>query len=239
MYSGSVASTGTHSAGCAPAMSSDQSASRPGTSGARSCGRWSMMQRLGLTVASSVALADALPLEHARETGDLLQQGAIREAGDRLSDGAVVDESRLVAAAGRHVPIEGVIARVDDATREPAIVRRPRSVEHPVPTPVPVDAVSGLRPEPFGLVAPPRIHLVLRAGHRSHAPGNRVSARRRDFVQVLHVRAHCTVNPLHLRVRRLDDVVLVRGVGAAAVAESELACGEPYRVARVHVARPG
>src|SRR2546421_436299 len=43
------------------------------------------------------------------------------------------------------------------------------------------------------------------------------SARRRDLVQVLHVRAHCTVNPLHLRVRRLDDVVLVRGVGAAAV----------------------
>src|SRR3989442_1933434 len=45
------------------------------------------------------------------------------------------------------------------------------------------------------------------------------SARRRYLVQVLHVRAHCTVNPLHLRVRRLDDVVLVRGVGAAAVAE--------------------
>src|SRR5207245_10732596 len=120
-----------------------------------------------------VAFADALPAEHAGEAGDLLQQRAIREAGDGLSDGAVVDESRLVGAAARHVPVEGVVARVDDATREPAIVRRPRSVEHLVPAPVPVDAVSGLRPEPLGLVAPPRIHLVLRAGHRLQAPGHR------------------------------------------------------------------
>src|SRR3989442_1736637 len=137
MYSGSVASTGTHSAGCAPAMSSDQSASRPGTIGARSCGRWRMMQRLGLAVASSIALS----------------------------------RSGFYGAAARHVPVEGVVARVDDATREPAIVRRPRSVEHLIPAPVPVDAVGGLRPEPLGLGAPPRIHLVLRAGHRSQAPG--------------------------------------------------------------------
>src|SRR3989442_14027101 len=65
------------------------------------------------------------------------------------------------------------------------------------------------------------------------------SARPRDFVQVLDVGAYGAVDALDLRVRRLDEVVLVRGVGAAAVAESEVTRGEPQRIAREHVARPG
>src|SRR5438034_3334055 len=57
MYSGSVAATGTQSAGCAFAINSDHSTSRPATIAARSCGRWRMMQRFGLAEASSIALS--------------------------------------------------------------------------------------------------------------------------------------------------------------------------------------
>src|SRR5256885_2059978 len=59
MYSGSVAATGTHSAGRAVAMSSAQSESRPATSGASSWGRCRMMQRRGFTSASSIALSSS------------------------------------------------------------------------------------------------------------------------------------------------------------------------------------
>ena len=59
MYSGSVAATGTHAAGCAAAVSSAQSTSRPGISGACSCGRCRMMQRRGLTSARSIALSSS------------------------------------------------------------------------------------------------------------------------------------------------------------------------------------
>src|SRR2546430_183008 len=59
MYSGSVAATGTHSAGRAVAMTSAQSKSRPATSGARSWGRCRLMQRRGFTSASSIALSSS------------------------------------------------------------------------------------------------------------------------------------------------------------------------------------
>src|SRR5205807_1592814 len=57
------------------------------------------------------------------------------------------------------------------------------------------------------------------------------SSRPRDFIQVLDVGAHRTVDPLNLRIRRLDDVVLVRGVRAAAVAQPEVAGRKPQRIA--------
>src|SRR5437764_4873887 len=64
------------------------------------------------------------------------------------------------------------------------------------------------------------------------------SARARHLVEIFHVRPHRAVDPLHLRVRRLDQVVFVRRVRAAAVAQSEVARREPQRLAGEHVAGP-
>src|SRR5205823_4221821 len=133
MYSGSVAATGTHAAGCAAVVSSAQSTSRPGIIGACCCGRCRMMQRRGFTSASSVAFPDAQPGEGAGEAGDLIAQLAIREALDRARDRTVVDERRLVGAAVLHVPVEGVVAGVHLRAREPAVERGTRAVEHTVP----------------------------------------------------------------------------------------------------------
>ena len=55
MYSGSVAATGTQSAGSAPAIASAQSRSRPPASVAVACGRCRITQRSGLWSASSMA----------------------------------------------------------------------------------------------------------------------------------------------------------------------------------------
>src|SRR5436309_395678 len=50
-----------------------------------------------------------------------------------------------------------------------------------------------------------------------------------EFVQVLDERHHGAVVALHIRIGRLDHVVLVRRVRAAAVAEAEVAGGEAQR----------
>ena len=55
MYSGSVALTGTQSAGLAPSTAWAQSMSRPSTIGASACGRCRITHRSGLLVASSIA----------------------------------------------------------------------------------------------------------------------------------------------------------------------------------------
>src|SRR6266699_4212043 len=46
---------------------------------------------------------------------------------------------------------------------------------------------------------------------------------RRQLEQVFDEREHDAIHPLDLRVRRFDDVIFVRRMGAAAVAEAEMA----------------
>src|SRR5262245_4000844 len=67
----------------------------------------------------------------------------------------------------------------------------------------------------------------------------------RELVEVLNERQDGAVEALYVRVRRLDHVVLVRRMGPAAVAESEVAGGQFQRLAgedvtrvRARVARP-
>ena len=67
----------------------------------------------------------------------------------------------------RYVPVERIVAGVDDATGEPSEVRRPRGVEDRAPSLVPMDRVGGFAPEPLRLGAPTRIHLVLGAWHQT------------------------------------------------------------------------
>src|SRR5207245_520483 len=87
----------------------------------------------------------------------------IREGLDRARDRTVVDQRGLVGAAVLDVPIERVVARVDHAARKPAVKRGARAVEHAIPTLVPVDGFAGFGPEPFRVLGPLRVDLVLAA----------------------------------------------------------------------------
>src|SRR5256885_10227916 len=110
-----------------------------------------------------VARADALASQDAGEAGDLTAQLSIRECLDPARDGAVVDERSLVGAAVLDMPIDRVVAGVDDAAREPAVERGARVIEHAIPSLVPVYGFAGFGPEPFRVLGPLRIHLVLDA----------------------------------------------------------------------------
>lgn len=58
-----------------------------------------------------------------------------------------------------------------------------------------------------------------------------------QLVQILHERQHRAVEALHVRCCGVDHVVLVRCMRAAAVAEAEMAGGEPERLVGENVAR--
>src|SRR5436309_12712792 len=55
---------------------------------------------------------------------------------------------------------------------------------------------------------------------------------RRQFENVFHEREHGAIDPLDFRVRRFDHVVFVRSMGAAAVAEAEMAGWQAERFSR-------
>src|SRR4029079_11081282 len=65
---------------------------------------------------------------------------------------------------------------------------------------------------------------VPRVSQRSNEPG--IGASGGELVQELDVGARRAVDALELGVRRLDEVVLVGGVGSAAVAQAEVARAE-------------
>src|SRR5271157_4454165 len=65
------------------------------------------------------------------------------------------------------------------------------------------------------------------------------SADRRQFVQILDVRARRAVDAYKLGVLRLDDVVFVRRVRAVAVAQAEVAGRQLQRVSGKYVTGPG
>ena len=64
------------------------------------------------------------------------------------------------------------------------------------------------------------------------------SINRRQLEQVFDEREHDAIHTLDLRVRRFDDVIFVRRMGAAAVAEAEMAGWQTERFAGEHVAGP-
>src|SRR2546423_644445 len=61
----------------------------------------------------------------------------------------------------------------------------------------------------------------------------------RQLVQILDIRARSALNALHLRIARLDHVILVGRVGAAAMSQAEVSGGQAQRVAGEDVSRPG
>src|SRR5260370_23263704 len=83
-----------------------------------------------------------------------------------------------------------------------------------------------------------------RRGESEHLPrcgrkrGSRL-ARLRQFEQEFHVRTSSTVDALDFRVFRFNDVVLVRSVRAASVAEAKASCGAAQGIAGENGAAPG
>src|SRR6266852_5971214 len=63
--------------------------------------------------------------------------------------------------------------------------------------------------------------------------------RESQLVQVIDEGADGAVHALELRVFRLDDVIFVRSVRAAAVAEAEVTCRQAQPLTGEYVARPG
>ena len=70
-----------------------------------------------------VALADPVPDQGTGEAGDQVLQLGIGDRALGAGDGAVVDDGGLGAAAGRDVPVDGIVAGVQPAALEPAIER--------------------------------------------------------------------------------------------------------------------
>ena len=94
-----------------------------------------------------VALAHPAPGQHPGEPRDLVAELRVGVAALVAGDRTVVDESRLVAATGLDVDVERVVAGIELSAREPAVARRVRVVQHPLPAFRPVDGFGRLRPE--------------------------------------------------------------------------------------------
>src|SRR5713101_6382469 len=72
---------------------------------------------------------------------------------------------------------------------------------------------------PFGVRA--QVHHVALDSHVTRSGPESPSAGYSELCEVLDEGAGCTVEALDLRIRGLDDVVLIGGVRAAPVAEAE------------------
>src|SRR5207245_1946652 len=128
-----------------------------------------MMQERGFPEASSIALSSSglygttrfTSMPHEAETISVGSAWLMRAASS--CDASGVDQRGLAGAALLDVPIERVVARVDPAARKPAVKRGARAVEHAIPMLVPVDGFAGFGPEPFRVLGPLRVDLVLDA----------------------------------------------------------------------------
>ena len=111
----------------------------------------------------AVARLHALSREYAGEPRHLVSQFAVGEARRGSCDGRVVDESQLVAAAALDMPVERVVTGVQAPAGEPAVERRLRVVEDPLPRLVPVDRRRSLRPETVRILERTTVDLLVAA----------------------------------------------------------------------------
>src|SRR5207247_10688498 len=103
---------------------------------------------------------------------------AMADSLNGVGNRTVGDESRLVSTAMLDVPVESVVAGVDDTTREPAREGGSRGIEHAVPLLVPRHGFRRFRPEAFWIGEPPRIDHIVRPAHAR--PKLRAGARTRN-----------------------------------------------------------
>ena len=136
MYSGSVAATGTQSAGSAPAAASAQSRSRPAVSAAVACGRCRITQCSGLWLARSMArsriglysMTRLTSIPQDAETITLGAASSIRVASSGAANPPNTTEctAPILAHASMAISASGIIGRYT-ITRSPLSTPRPRS----------------------------------------------------------------------------------------------------------------
>ena len=89
-------------------------------------------------------------------------------------DGGIIDQCGLVVAPIQRVAVDGVVAGVADAIREPAAIDAGVFVENFLRFLIPVEGIRGLTPETLRVALPARIDLVIAACagvHRRPLPG--------------------------------------------------------------------
>ena len=136
MYSGSVAATGTQSAGSAFLAASSQSRSRPSISTAVACGRCRITQCSGLWLASSMArsriglysMTRLTSMPHDAETITVGVASSIRVASSGAAKPPNTTEctAPILAHASMAISASGIIGRYT-ITRSPWPTPRPRS----------------------------------------------------------------------------------------------------------------
>src|SRR5229473_2637796 len=75
-------------------------------------------------------------------------------------------------------------------------------------------------------------------GRSKHSRSGTRSACLRQLVEELHMGKRRAVHPLNFRIFRFDDVVLVRCVRAAPMAQAEVARGQAQRIAGEDITGP-
>nr|RZI36196.1 hypothetical protein BJQ95_01400 [Cryobacterium sp. SO1] len=125
-----------------------------------------------------VAPAHAVGPQHPGEPGHPVEELAVADPGLGAGHRRVVDQRGVVAATREHVPVEGVVAGVEGAVGEPAVIgggalrqRRGRRTD-------PVDLAGGIQPEAFALVdaAPPDIAVESGASAFGHGANLSIEA---------------------------------------------------------------
>src|SRR5262249_48861528 len=120
-----------------------------------------------------------------------------RRVGDGLlgvGDRRIVDDRRLLAAAGFDVTVDRVVAGVADAVGEPVAVDAGARIEHRLRLHDPVDLGRGVAPETVRIALPASIVFLIPAVFRSlrFSPAA-IVARRMRFASLWHKPRHCAL----------------------------------------------
>ena len=121
-------------------------------------------------------LRDAEVAQHGAEQLHLGQHAPVGEGLDRVGDGRIVNQSRLVVAAGGDVTVERIVAGVAGGAGEPAAIDTGVLVKDFFWLLVPVDLRCGFRPEHLRAALPVCIDVVITAGtgvHLTSPPSHR------------------------------------------------------------------
>ena len=108
-----------------------------------------------------VALGDALGAQRAGQRCDALLQFGIGDGALRMGDGAVMDDRRLVAAPGQHMPVDRVPAGVHHRIGKPLIQGRAICPKGAGRRRDPVNARGGLHPVPFRILLGLCLHICV------------------------------------------------------------------------------
>ena len=117
----------------------------------------------------AVTLCDAEVAQHSGQHLRLGHQPVIGDGALGARERRIVDDGRLVAAAGVDVAVNCVEAGVTDTARKPASVDAGIRIERCFGLFEPVDGLRRFGPKAFGIALPARVHIEVAARTDVHA----------------------------------------------------------------------